>query len=464
MTAVRELLADRYRLDEQIAVGGMGQVWRATDTVLDRTVAVKTLKPEYVGDDEFRERFRAEARAAGGLSHPGIASVYDFGESPDGAWLVMELVDGEPLSTLLRRERTLPADRVLDVVAQTARALQAAHDGGVVHRDVKPGNLLVTPDGVVKVTDFGIASAAGAVPLTRTGQVVGTASYVSPEQARGAGAGPRSDLYSLGVVAYEALAGVRPFPGDHPVAVVLAHLQEPPPALPAGVPAPVAALVMALLAKDPADRPLSAAELADRATDLRQDGRADALLPVGRMRRRPSIQAPGAVPATPASAPGATPRGQRRALRAITVVLGLLALALGLRSTTSEPADSSARTAPSAAASSAPSAARPVSAQITIVAAALVGRTASAASQLLRGQGLVPRLVADGQGSPVGTVAGVEPAGPVDPGSVVVLHVVPQPPAAQAPSTAVAPHAPGAPVDGDRGRGKGADGKGEGPK
>ena len=493
MTAVRQLLADRYRLDEQIAVGGMGQVWRATDTVLDRTVAVKTLKPEYVGDDEFRERFRAEARAAGGLSHPGIASVYDFGEAPDGAWLVMELVDGEPLSTLLRRERTLPADRVLDVVAQTARALQAAHDGGVVHRDVKPGNLLVTPDGVVKVTDFGIASAAGAVPLTRTGQVVGTASYVSPEQARGAGAGPRSDLYSLGVVAYEALAGVRPFPGDHPVAVVLAHLQEPPPALPAGVPAPVAALVLALLAKDPADRPLSAAELADRATDLRQDGRADALLPVApppaaraagasaltsglttptatgllpvaRMRRRPSIQAPGAVPATPASAPGATPRGQRRALRAITVALGLLALALGLRSTTSEPAGSSARTAPSAAASSAPSAARPVSAQITIVAAALVGRTASAASQLLRGQGLVPRLVADGQGSPVGTVAGVEPAGPVDPGSVVVLHVVPQPPAAQGPSTAVAPAAPGAPVDGDRGRGKGADGKGEGPK
>ena len=448
MTAVRELLADRYRLDEQIAVGGMGQVWRATDTVLDRTVAVKTLRQEYVGDDEFRERFRAEARAAGGLSHPGIASVYDFGEAPDGAWLVMELVDGEPLSTLLRRERTLPPDQVLDVVAQTAGALQAAHAGGVVHRDVKPGNLLVRPDGVVKVTDFGIASAAGAVPLTRTGQLVGTASYLSPEQAGGGAAGPGSDLYALGVVAYEALAGVRPFPGDHPVAVVLAHLQQAPPPLPDGVPAPVAELVMALLSKDPADRPLSAAALADRATDLRQDGRADALTA-------------GLPTPTATSLLTVTPRSQRRALRAITVVLGLLALALGLRSTTSDPAGY-ASPVRSAAASSAPSPARPVTAQTTVDAAALVGRTADAASRLLRGQGLVPRLVADGRGSPVGTVAGVEPAGPVDPGSVVVLHVVPQPPAAS--PAAVAPAAPVAPVDGGKGRGKGADSKGKGPR
>ena len=448
MTAVRALLADRYRLDEQIAVGGTGQVWRATDTVLDRTVAVRTMGPEYVADDELVERFRAEARAASGLSHPGIASVYDFGEAPDGAWLVMELVDGEPLSTLLRREGTLPADRVLDVVAQTAGALQAAHAGGVVHRDVKPGNLLVRPDGVVKVTDFGIASAAGAVPPTRTGQLVGTASYLSPEQAGGSGAGPGSDLYSLGVVAYEALAGVRPFPGDHPVAVVLAHLQQPPPPLPAGVPAAVAELVMALLSKDPADRPLSAAALADRATDLRQDGRADAL--TGGLTTKAATRLLTV-----------TSHSQRRALRAITVVLGLLALGLGLRSTTSDPGNDP-RPVPSAAASNAPSAARPVTRQTTVDAAALVGQTSAAASRLLRGQGLVPRLVADGRGSPVGTVAGVEPAGPVDPGSVVVLHVVPQPPAAATPAAA-AP-APVAPVGDATGRGQGVDSQDRRPR
>ena len=365
MTTVRQLLADRYRLDEQIAVGGMGQVWRATDTVLDRSVAVKTLKPEYVGDDESRERFRAEARAATRLSHPGIASVYDFGETPDGAWLVMELIDGEPLSTVLRRERTLPADRVLDVVAQTAAALQAAHTGGVVHRDIKPGNLLVRPDGVVKVTDFGIASAAGAVPLTQTGKIVETASYLSPEQADGSGFGPAGDLYALGVVAYEALAGVRPFPGDHPVAVVLAHLQQAPPALPALVPAPVAALVMALLSKDPADRPLSAAELAERATRLRVEGSPTVIRPTLARPTVPNGRGNG-------SAPGATSRGQRRAVRVITVVLALLAVALGLRGAAAGP-DSD--------------------------------------------QSLVPRLVEDDRGSPVGTVTAVEPTGPAAPGS-----------------------------------------------
>ncbi|MCW2613807.1 MAG: serine/threonine protein kinase, partial [Frankiales bacterium] len=281
-TRVDVLLADRYRLEERIAVGGMGEVWRAADTVLGRVVAVKTLRPEFVGDADFRARFRAEAQHSARLSHPGIAAVYDFGETPDAAWLVMELVDGEPLSSLLWRERVLPTDRVLDVVAQTAAALQAAHDGGVVHRDVKPGNLLVRPDGVVKVTDFGIASAAGSTPLTQTGQLVGTALYVSPEQASGRRAGPASDLYSLGVVAFECLSGARPFPGEHPVAVVLAHLNDPPPDLPSEVPPAVVALVQRLLAKDPADRPASAGELAVTARALRDrlaEG-PDALLPV----------------------------------------------------------------------------------------------------------------------------------------------------------------------------------------
>lgn len=174
MTVVDGLLADRYRLGPRIATGGMGEVWRAKDVVLDRDVAVKTLRAEFTDDEDFRIRFRAEARHAARLSHPGIASVYDFGESAERAWLVMELVEGEPLSALLHREGALSPERTLEVIAQTAAALQVAHDGGVVHRDVKPGNLMLRPDGVVKVTDFGIASAVDAAPVTRTGEVVGT--------------------------------------------------------------------------------------------------------------------------------------------------------------------------------------------------------------------------------------------------------------------------------------------------
>ncbi len=347
-----DLLADRYQLVERIATGGMGEVWRAQDLLLDRPVAVKTLRAEYVDDPDFRARFRNEARHAARLSHAGIASVYDFGELPDRAWLVMELVDGEPLSGLLRREGTLTADRALDVVAQTAAALQVAHDAGVVHRDVKPGNLLVRPDGVVKVTDFGIASAGDAVPLTRTGQVVGTAYYLSPEQASGRAGTPASDLYSLGVVAYECLAGVRPFPGDSPIAVAMAHVSAPPPSLPAGVPVEVRELVEGLLAKDPADRPGPASVVAARAVDLRTrlSGSGLASLPVDPpaaarpdgaqdvTRALPHPDEPGTsllprpVPVRTAAPAGPTShRTQRRAVRLTAVLLALLAVAFGVR-------------------------------------------------------------------------------------------------------------------------------------
>ncbi len=266
------LIGDRYELVERIAVGGMGEVWSAVDLVLGREVAVKLLRAEYVDDPEFRSRFRAEARHAAGLSHPGIASVYDFGEQSEphpAAWLVMELVPGEPLSALLRRTpRLLPA-HALDVVGQAALALEAAHQAGVVHRDVKPGNLLVRPDGVVKVTDFGIARAANAVPVTRTGTMVGTAHYLSPEQAAGRPATPASDVYCLGLVAYECLAGRRPYTADSPVAVAAAHLHQEPPPLSADVPAAVRALVLRALAKDPAARPQHAGELGREAYALR---------------------------------------------------------------------------------------------------------------------------------------------------------------------------------------------------
>ena len=262
------MLGNRYLLGERIATGGMGEVWGATDDVLGRGVAVKILKREYADDPTFLERFRAEARHAAGLSHAGIAAVYDYGEDDGSPFIVMELVPGKALSTVMAEEGAIDAELTLDIVGQAASALRTAHEGGVIHRDVKPGNLIVTPDGTVKITDFGIARATNAVPLTLTGAIMGTAYYISPEQASGESVTPASDVYSLGVVAYECLTGRRPFDGNTPVSVALAQVREEPPALPDGIPQPVADLVMRMLAKDPADRP-STAELAAEAATLR---------------------------------------------------------------------------------------------------------------------------------------------------------------------------------------------------
>ncbi|MEI4279876.1 serine/threonine-protein kinase [Klenkia terrae] len=256
---IGSILAGRYEITAPIATGGMGEVWQATDRTLGRTVAAKVLKSEYTGDKNFLERFRNEARHTAGLTHANIASVYDYGETQDDdgrtlAFLVMEYVEGEPLVAILDREITLSPERTLDVLAQAGEGLSAAHRAGVVHRDIKPGNLMVRPDGVVKLTDFGIAWARDAAPLTRTGMVVGTAQYLSPEQAQGFQVTAASDVYSLGVLGYECLAGNRPFDGDSQVAIALAQINRPPPPLPAAVPAPVRALVEKALSKDPAAR------------------------------------------------------------------------------------------------------------------------------------------------------------------------------------------------------------------
>jgi len=260
----------RYELLSRIAIGGMGEVWEATDHVIGRTVAIKILKDEYMGDPGFLERFRAEARHAALVNHEGIASVFDYGEENGSAYLVMELVPGEALSTVLERDGALSADKTLDIVAQTASALQAAHAAGLVHRDIKPGNLLITPDGRVKITDFGIARIADQVPLTATGQVMGTVQYLSPEQASGHPASPATDTYSLGIVAYECLAGKRPFTGESQVAIAMAQINEQPPPLPPTVPIPVQNLVMAMIAKKPSDRPSSSATVARAAQALRR--------------------------------------------------------------------------------------------------------------------------------------------------------------------------------------------------
>ncbi|SCX58749.1 serine/threonine protein kinase [Klenkia marina] len=256
---VGSVLAGRYEITAPIATGGMGEVWRATDRTLGRTVAAKVLKSEYTGDRNFLERFRNEARHTAGLTHQNIASVFDYGETRDDdgrdlAFLVMEYVEGEPLVAILDREITLSPERTLDVLAQAGEGLSAAHRAGVVHRDIKPGNLMVRPDGVVKLTDFGIAWARDAAPLTRTGMVVGTAQYLSPEQAQGFQVTAASDVYSLGILGYECLAGNRPFDGESQVAIALAQINRPPPPLPPEVPAPVRALVEKALSKDPAAR------------------------------------------------------------------------------------------------------------------------------------------------------------------------------------------------------------------
>ncbi|ADG72946.1 serine/threonine protein kinase [Cellulomonas flavigena DSM 20109] len=252
----------RYRLLRRIAVGGMGEVWEANDDALARAVAVKVLRDEFAGDPGFLERFRTEARNSAALHHPHIAALFDYGEQDGSAYLVMELVVGEPLSDLLEREPVLPARRLLPMLAQTARGLHAAHLAGVVHRDVKPGNILIARSGKVKITDFGVSLAADQKTMTATGMVMGTAQYLSPEQAVGRPATPLSDLYSLGVVAYEGLAGKRPFTGPTAVDIAVAHVNDPVPPLPASVDRKLAALVMRLLSKEPTDRPASGEELA----------------------------------------------------------------------------------------------------------------------------------------------------------------------------------------------------------
>jgi len=264
------LLDGRYSLADRIGAGGFCEVWRATDTVLMRPVAVKLLHASYADQPELRARFKAEARHSGALSHENIARVYDYGEPARGqSYLVMELLEGPTLAAVLAGG-PLGAARAMDIVAQVADGLHAAHSAGLIHRDIKPANIMFTADGTARITDFGIAHAVGSAPLTVTGTVLGTPGYLAPERIAGAQAGPASDLYALGIVAYECLAGARPFSGP-PLDVAFAHREGALPPLPASLPAGVAALVRMLTAKDPAARPGSAGEVACEARRLRDE-------------------------------------------------------------------------------------------------------------------------------------------------------------------------------------------------
>lgn len=261
----RPVLNGRYELHRRLARGGMADVFLARDQLLDRPVAVKVLFPQFAAEPTFVERFRREAQAAANLNHPSIVAVYDWGEHDDTYFIVMEYVEGRSLAEIISAEGTLHPDRSAEIATDVAAALGFAHRNGTVHRDVKPGNILITPSGQVKVTDFGIARAfGGGDDLTQTGSVMGTATYFSPEQAQGKNVDPRSDLYSLGIVLFEMITGSPPFLGDSPVAIAYKHVQEAPPrptSINPAVPKSLEGIIARLLAKNPDQRYASAEDV-----------------------------------------------------------------------------------------------------------------------------------------------------------------------------------------------------------
>lgn len=271
---VQALVGDDYELQFIIGHGGMSTVWLATHVSTGREVAIKVLRPEFSDSQEFLTRFRNEAEAAENIDSANVVATYDYREADDPAgnvfcFIVMEYVRGESLADMLRRRGALDHDQALDVLEQTAHGLAVIHRMGLVHRDIKPGNILITESGLVKITDFGIAKAVEAVPLTRTGMVVGTAQYVSPEQAQGHSVSSSSDIYSLGVVGYELISGSRPFEGDSTVSVAIAHINQAPPMLPGTVPPEVRELIGICLRKDPQRRYADGNELSHAISAVR---------------------------------------------------------------------------------------------------------------------------------------------------------------------------------------------------
>jgi hypothetical protein len=284
MEMIGKLISGRYRLIAPLGEGGMATIWRAVDEQLDREVAVKLLREQYGNDAGFAARFKQEARAAGSLQHPNIVSVYDYGTDADGAqFIVMQLVEGDDLAAFLRERTRLETDDAVRIAIGVASALEAAHRRGLVHRDVKPGNILITDDGDVKVTDFGIARAVAEASMTVTGTTLGSVHYFSPEQARGDEVTGASDVYSLGIVLFEMLTGRRPFEADSAAGVALKRLNEDPPRPESFVPVPsgLSAIVMRALQREPADRFPDAGSFAEALRTWQNDPAAGAALAAG---------------------------------------------------------------------------------------------------------------------------------------------------------------------------------------
>ncbi len=347
------MLGGRYRLVTALAKGGMATVWVGEDTLLARRVAVKTLHPELTYDDALRTRFRNEAIAAARLSDPCIVATYDTGDDEGVGYIVMEFVDGPNLRRVLDLRGPLEVRETARIGRDVASALEAAHRQGIVHRDIKPANVLVPPGGHVKVTDFGIAK-AGTSELTRTGTVVGTARYLAPEQLRGDPVDARTDLYALGLVLYEMLAGELPFHGDTEMSIALARLSTPPESIRTArpdCPPTLAHLVMSCLALNPADRPPSAAVVAEVLSGRGRAGASTAerprteppraVVPAPREPAPPTAPAPRPAPARPA--PPRPRRGMVAVLAALLFVIGgaagyLLVKASGAGASTNPPA------------------------------------------------------------------------------------------------------------------------------
>jgi eukaryotic-like serine/threonine-protein kinase len=437
----RTCLGDRYELGGLVAAGGMGQVWRGTDVLLGRPVAVKVLRSEFTGDPTFLARFRAEAQNAAALSHPNIACVFDYGETVarDGsgetlAYLVMELVEGRPLNQVIRESGGLDTDTTLRILGQTAAGLAEAHRAGMVHRDVKPGNILVTPNGEVKITDFGIAWSARSVALTQTGQVLGTPQYLSPEQAEGRHALPASDVYALGLIGYECLTGHAAFDGENAVTIALKQVREEPEPLPDDLPARVRALIRRALAKDPAQRFADGADFlaaveAVRAGRTIDEGPSTVVSPaVEGAPAAAAVRSPAPSRrhrATVGAAPSRPP-GRRRRSRAVAVVLlpllgllagaGIAAMVLqGLAGDGNPPAEAAAQ--------------QQEDAGIVLSEKDYLGRPADEVAMQLAALGLtVNREARENADADPGTVIGVQPHGKrLEPGSTVVIVVATAP-------------------------------------
>ena len=459
---VGHVFGGRYELKARLAIGGMGEVWQAVDKVIERQVAIKILKEEYLGDKAFRERFRAEARHAALVNHEGIASVYDFGEEEGSAYLVMELVPGEALSTIIERERFLSAERVLDIVAQTASALHAAHQAGLVHRDVKPGNLLITPDGRVKITDFGIARAVDQVPLTATGQVMGTVQYLSPEQASGKSATALTDIYSLGIVAYEALAGKRPFTGESQVAIAMAHIKNPPPPLPESIPLAVRNLILACLAKKPERRPTSARQLARAAIAITRGRVGEALALVPAVDDEPHDMdedtSTRILPVSVSTSDTVSPRRFTRLPRTwplVGLVVGLSVLLIGIvAALVFRPTDTGPSPTPSATGSSVPTPTPtdPLSGNVMINEAEFIGLTTNQVGEKLDSMGLRLDAVTGNIATSldlVGTAYRVNPQGSVPPNTLIAVYffdTIPTPPSPGALTVSAGPYTAGSTI------------------
>ena len=347
MPATTTVLDERYELGAVLGRGGMARVYEGRDRKLDRKVAVKVLSHPYDRDEAYLERFRREAHAAARLNHPNVVAIFDS-ESDDGThYIVTELVDGETLAGLLARERSLSPERAVGIATQVSRGLAAAHERGVVHRDIKPGNVMLTSDHHVKVLDFGIARATGVESLTRTGHMLGSASYLSPEQSRGEPGDARSDIYAMGCVLFEMLTGRPPFVADSPVAALYQHVNEPvvPPSTLVSIPPSLEDVVLRCLGKDPADRFASAEDLAGALGEVEvarsgttmplPSAELEETAPIRRIEETPppARLEEAAVPATvpDRSPPSSEPRWRSGWRVAGFVVLGLLVLgAMGL--------------------------------------------------------------------------------------------------------------------------------------